>query len=222
VVTAEGTTEPLIAALEDEGGYVLDANECDRLRDLLAGDGTELSSPVGNSPRWFASTLDLPPAADATAFLIVAGENLGKYPSENGERNEDEDAGDDPLAALPGIPAVTIHACEGFSARAAAGGRAGRITCRCGPHDATGAGPAGRGAARSWPTRRQPAGHCGGGVGAKRVPDRAAPRGGSREGSQLDGGLTATDLIETTSVSVTTVTDRAAHRNGAGETLRGP
>ncbi|ACM56267.1 aldehyde dehydrogenase family protein [Halorubrum lacusprofundi] len=222
VVTAEGTTEPLIAALEDEGGYVLDANECDRLRDLLAGDGTELSSPVGNSPRWFASTLDLPPAADATAFLIVAGENLGKYPSENGERNEDEDAGDDPLAALPGIPAVTIHACEGFSAalRLAAG--------LGGSHAAavhtTRQGRVQRAAERLAPGRlvvNQPGTAA---VGSARNGFPIAPLlgGGSREGSQLDGGLTATDLIETTSVSVTTVTDRAAHRNGAGETLRGP
>jgi len=148
VVTAEGTTEPLIAALEDEGGYVLDANECDRLRDLLAGDGTELSSPVGNSPRWFASTLDLPPAADATAFLIVAGENLASIRARTGSGTRMKMPGMTRSRRFRGFRQSRYTPARDSAARAA-GGRAGRITCRCGPHDARGAGPAGRGGARS-------------------------------------------------------------------------
>jgi sulfoacetaldehyde dehydrogenase len=216
-VTAEGTTEPLIAALENEGGYVLDANECDRLRDLLVGDGAE-SSPVGNSPRWFASVLDLPPAADAAAFLIVDGGDL----NEDGERNEGEDARDDPLATLPEIPAVTVHARDGF-------GAALRLATELGGSHAaavhtTRQGRVRRAAERLAPGRlvvNQP-GTAAVGSAQNGFPIAPLLGGGSREGSQLDGGLTATDLIETTSVSVTTVTDRAAHRNGAGETLRGP
>lgn len=224
-VTSEGTTKPLIAALEDEGGYALDADERDRLQELLAGDGPRDlnvdggrtdreagSSPIGNSPRWFASALDLPPAADAAAFLIVDGE----------VRDESADPRDDPLATLPGIPAVTVHAREGFGAALRLADGLG------GSHAAavhtTRQGRVSRAAERLAPGRlvvNQP-GTAAAGSAQNGFPVAPLLGGGSREGSQLDGGLTATDLIERTSVSVTTVADRAAHRNGAGETLRGP
>ncbi|EMA62543.1 aldehyde dehydrogenase family protein [Halorubrum lipolyticum] len=240
-VTAEGTGAPLIAALEDEGGYVLGADECDRLRDLLTVGGAETarptdadrdaergagSSPIGNSPRWFASVLDLPPAADAAAFLIVDGGDLSGDQSEDLIENEESGDGagarDDPLATLPGIPAVTVHARDGFGAALRLAADLG------GAHAAavhtTRQGRVSRAAERLAPGRlavNQPGTAA---VGSTRNGFPLAPLlgGGSREGSQLDGGLTATDLIETTTVSVTTVADRAPHRSGAGETLRGP
>ncbi|PAU84046.1 acetaldehyde dehydrogenase [Halorubrum salipaludis] len=227
-VTATGTTEPLTAALEDEGGYVLDAAERDRLRDLLTdgapdavrADGADRnagsSDPVGNSPRWFASALDLPPAADAAAFLIVDRGVRG------GDGNETAGSGDDPLATLPGIPAVTVHAREGF-------GPALRLASELGgPHAAavhtTRQGRVTRAAERLAPGRlvvNQP-GVAAAGSTRNGLPVAPLLGGGSREGCQLDGGLTATDLIEETNVATTTVADRAPHRSGAGETLRGP
>jgi len=229
-VTAEGTTEPLIAALEDEGGYVLDADERERLRDLLTGGGPEgqraggtdpeaaRSSPIGNSPRWFASALDLPPAARTAAFLIVDGGGL----CEGRERGKVEAVRDDPLATLSGIPAVAVHAREGFGAALRLAADLG------GPHAAavhtTRQGRVTRAAERLAPGRLvvNQAGTAAAGSARNGFPFAPLLGGGSREGSQLDGGLTATDLIETTSVSATAVGDRAANRNGAGETLRGP
>ena len=229
VVTSAETAEPLTAALEGEGGYVLDADERDRLRGLLAGGSAShraidadrdarTASPVGNSPRWFASVLDLPPAADAAAFLIVDGGGL----RDGGEPGRGEDAGNDPLASLPGIPAVTVHAREGFDAALRLAADLG------GPHAAavhtTRQARVERAAERLAAGRlvvNQPGTAA---VGSTRNGFPFAPLlgGGAREGSQLDGGLTATDLIETTGVSVTTVADRHPNRGGAGETLRGP
>lgn len=228
VVTAGGTAERLIAALETEGGYVLGAAERDRLRDLLAGGSESVqttetgdarrSSPVGNSPRWFASVLDLPPAAAAAAFLIVDGRDL----SENGERSQEAGAGDDPLASLPEIPAVAVHARGGFGAALRLAADLG------GPHAAavhtTRQARVARAAERLAPGRlvvNQP-GVAAMGSARNGLPFAPLLGGGAREGCQLDGGLTATDLIETTSVSLTTVIDHAPHRSGAGETLRGP
>jgi len=234
-VTATGTTEPLVAALESEGGYVLDPAERDRLRDLLTA-GEERSrrdetdpdaapaSPIGNSPRWFASALDLPSEGREAAFLIVdrGVSNGDRGVSDGDEPDRDEAVRDGPLATLPGIPAVTVHACEGF-------GAALRLAADLGDSHAaavhtTRQGRVTRAAERLAPGRlvvNQPGVAA---VGSARNGLPVAPTlgGGSREGSQLAGGLTPTDLIEETSVAVTTVADRAPHRSGAGETLRGP
>ena len=237
VVTVTPAVEDLCAALEAEGGYVLDADERDRFRTFLGdaevgsargadGNGTEAAArgrsegrdgrsvprvtgggadPRGNSPRWLATALGLPSAARQAAFLVA-----------------EPDGADDPLATLPGLPAVAVHGRDGFDA---ATGLAAEIGS---PHAA---------AVHTSQQRR-----------ARRVAERLAPGrlvvnqpgiaaagtrsngfavapllgGGTAEGSQLCGGLTADRLAQTTTVAATSVADEASHRNGAGETLRGP
>ncbi|ELZ36673.1 aldehyde dehydrogenase family protein [Halorubrum tebenquichense] len=216
VVTVSPAVGPLRSALEDEGGYVLDAADRDRLRALLRGsDGTDRGSdaagvdgesdPRGNSPRWLAAALDLPSAARRAAFLVVEPEGA-----------------DDPLATLPGIPAVALHGRDGFEAATALAAEIGA------PHAAavhtTQQRRARRVAERLSPGRlvvNQP------GIaasGARSNGFDAAPLlgGGAAEGSQLYGGLTPDRLARTTTVAATAVADEADHRNGAGETLRGP
>ncbi|ELZ59944.1 MULTISPECIES: aldehyde dehydrogenase family protein [Halorubrum] len=214
VVTVSPAVGPLRSALEDEGGYVLDAADRDRLRALLDGpseggdDATGVdaeSDPRGNSPRWLAAALDLPSAARRAAFLVVEPEGA-----------------DDPLATLPGIPAVALHGRDGFDAATALAAEIGE------PHAAavhtTQQRRARRVAERLAPGRlvvNQP------GIaasGARSNGFDAAPLlgGGTAEGSQLCGGLTPDRLARTTTVAATAVADEADHRNGAGETLRGP
>jgi sulfoacetaldehyde dehydrogenase len=203
VVTVSPAVDPLCAALEDEGGYVLDADESDRLRALLDGDDeTDLR---GNSPRWFASALDLPNAARDAAFLVAA-----------------PDAAADPLATLPGIPAVAVHGRGGFDAATALAADLGS------PHAAavhtTQQRRARRVAERLSPGRlvvNQPGVAAAGG---RTNGFEAAPvlGGGTAEGSQLCGGLTPDRFARTATVAATSTADRAPHRNGAGDTLRGP
>lgn len=205
VVTTSPAANGLIKALENEGGYVLDPAERERLRRLIERDDPGPTSVRGNSPRWFAAELDLPPAARRAAFLIV----------------EPPDS-DDPLATLPGIPAVAVHGCEGFDpavreARELGGTHAAAI-------HTTRRGRVRRAAERLAPGRlvvNQP------GTAAVGDPRNGFPvtpilGGGTDEGSQLSGGLAVTDLVETTTVAVTPVTERVSHRTAAGETLRGP
>lgn len=205
VVTTVPAAEELIGALEDEGGYVLDATERERLRGLIERDEPGPRSIRGNSPRWFTAELDLPAAARRAAFLIV----------EPADR-------DDPIATLPGIPGVAVHAREGFDPVLRAAADLG------GTHAAaihtTRRGRVRRAAERLAPGRlvvNQP------GTAAVGDPTNGFPvtpilGGGTGEGSQLAGGLAATDLVETTTVAVTPVTERVSHRTAAGETLRGP
>lgn len=205
VVTTGPAAEGLIAALEDEGGYVLDAAEGERLRELIERDEPDSRSIRGNSPRWFTAELDLPAAARRAAFLIA----------EPADR-------DDPLATLPGIPAVAVHAREGFdpvlrSAADLGGTHAAAI-------HTTRRGRVRLAAERLAPGRlvvNQP------GTAAVGDPKNGFPvtpilGGGTGEGSQLTAGLGPTDLVETTTAAVTPVTERVSHRTAAGETLRGP
>ena len=204
VVTVSPAVDPLCAALEAEGGYVMDADESDRLRALL-DDGDDETDPRGNSPRWFASALDLPSAARGAAFLVVA-----------------PDSAADPLATLPGIPAVAVHGRGGFDAATALAAELGS------PHAAavhtTEQRRARRVAERLAPGRlvvNQPGVAA---VGARTNGFEAAPvlGGGTAEGSQLCGGLTPDYFARTATVAATSTADRAPHRNGAGDTLRGP
>ena len=206
VAIPTAAVDELVAGLEDEGGYVLDAAERGRLRDLLDAGGDPPDRIVGNSPRWFAAELDLPPAARRAAFVIA----------------DEFDGEDDPLATLPGIPAVAVHDREGFGACLRLAAELG------GPHAAavhtTRHGRVRRAAERLRPGRlvvNQPGTEA---VGTRRNGYRFAPilGGGTADGSQLSGGLSPTDLIETTTVSVTAASDRDPRLDGAGETLRGP
>ena len=206
VAIPTAAVDELVAGLEDEGGYVLDAAERGRLRDLLDAGGDPPDRIVGNSPRWFAAELDLPPAAGRAAFVIA----------------DEFDGEDDPLATLPGIPAVAVHDREGFGACLRLAAELG------GPHAAavhtTRHGRVRRAAERLRPGRlvvNQPGTEA---VGTRRNGYRFAPilGGGTADGSQLSGGLSPTDLIETTTVSVTAASDRDPRLDGAGETLRGP
>jgi sulfoacetaldehyde dehydrogenase len=212
VVTVSPAVDPLCAALEDEGGYVLDAAERDRLRALLGdSEGGESearaagSDPRGKSPRRLAAALGLPNAARQTSFLIVT-----------------PDSADDPLATLPGIPAIAVHGRDGFDAALGLAADLGS------PHAAavhtTQQRRARRAAARLAPGRlvvNQPGIAA---TGARSNGFEAAPvlGGGAAEGSQLCGGLTPARLARTTTVAATSVVDGASHRNGAGDTLRGP
>jgi sulfoacetaldehyde dehydrogenase len=204
VVAVSPAVDQLCTALEDEGGYVLDAAERDRLRALLGGREDE-TDPRGNSPRWLAAALDLPSAAREAAFLVA-----------------EPDGADDPLATLPGIPAVAVHGRSGFDAATALAAEIGS------PHAAavhtTQQRRARRAAERLAPGRlvvNQPGIAA---TGARSNGFGAAPilGGGTAEGSQLCGGLTPDRLAQTTTVAATSVVDEASHRNGAGDTLRGP
>ena len=205
VVTVAPAVDPLRSALEAEGGYVLDAGERDRLRALL-GDGDDgETGPRGNSPRWLAAALDLPSAAREAAFLVA-----------------EPDGADDALATLPGIPAVAVHGRSGFDAATALAAEIGS------PHAAavhtTQQRRARRVAERLAPGRlvvNQPGIAA---TGARSNGFEAAPvlAGGAAEGSQLSGGLTPEYFARTTTVAATSVVDEAAHRSGAGDTLRGP
>ncbi|WP_096393596.1 aldehyde dehydrogenase family protein [Halorubrum trapanicum] len=208
VVTVSPAVDRLRSALESEGGYVLDAAERDRLRALLDEDETDENAeadPRGNSPRWLAAALDLPSAAREAAFLVA-----------------EPDGADDRLAALPGIPAVAVHGRSGFDAATALAAEIGS------PHAAavhtTQQRRARRVAERLAPGRlvvNQPGIAA---TGARSNGFEAAPvlGGGTAEGSQLCGGLTPGRLAQTTTVAATSVVDEEPHRNGAGDTLRGP
>ncbi|ELZ48153.1 acetaldehyde dehydrogenase (acetylating) NAD-dependent [Halorubrum californiense DSM 19288] len=211
VVTVSPTVDALCAALEAEGGYVLDAAERDRLRALLGDDGDggddgdDEADPRGNSPRWLAAALDLPSAAREASFLVA-----------------EPNGADDRLATLPGIPAVAVHGRSGFDAATALAAEIGS------PHAAavhtTQQRRARRVAERLAPGRlvvNQPGIAA---TGARSNGFEAAPvlGGGTAEGSQLCGGLTPDYFAQTTTVAATTVADEASHRNGAGDTLRGP
>jgi len=216
VVTVSPAVGPLCSALEDEGGYVLDAAACDRLRALLHGSGGNdhgdeaggvdgETDPRGNSPRWLASALDLPSAARRAAFLVVEPEGA-----------------DDPLATLPGVPAVAVHGRDGFDAATELAAEIGA------PHAAavhtTQQRRVRRVAERLAPGRlvvNQP-GIAAAGVRSNGFDAAPVLGGGTAEGSQLCGGLTPDRLARTTTVAATGVADEAPHRNGAGETLRGP
>ena len=211
VVTASPAVHDLCSALGDEGGYVLDAAERNRLRSLLGdaegnetGGGAE-TDPRGNSPRWLAAALDLPRAAREAAFLVA-----------------EPDGADDPLAALPGIPAVAVHGRSGFDAALELAAAVGS------PHAAavhtTQQRRARRAAERLAPGRlvvNQPGIAA---TGARSNGFEAAPvlGGGTAEDSQLCGGLTPGYFARTTTVAATDVVDEASHRDGAGDTLRGP
>ena len=205
VITMSPAVDELIGALEDEGGYRLDERERDRLREGLRGETGEWESPHGNSPRWFASALDLPVDACDVAFLIA----------EPGDSN-------DPLAALPGIPAVSVHGADGFGNALALADDLG------GPHAAavhtTRQGRVQRAAERLRPGRlvvNQP-GTAAAGAPRSGFPVAPIVGGGVDEGSQLSGGLAPTDFVETTRVSVTAVGARSISTDCAGDTLRGP
>jgi len=205
VIAMSPAVDELIGALEDEGGYRLDERERDRLREGLDGGAGEWESPRGNSPRWFASALDLSADPRRVAFLIV----------------EPDDC-EGPLATLPGIPAVSVHGADGFGDALALAAELG------GPHAAaihtTRQGRVRRAAERLCPGRlvvNRP------GTAAAGGPERGFPvapilGGGVEEGSQLSGGLAPTDFVETTHVSVRTAADRQSRLDAAGETLRGP
>jgi sulfoacetaldehyde dehydrogenase len=204
VATVSPAVDPLCSALEAEGGYVLDAAERGRLRSLLGGEGGD-EDPRGNSPRWLAAELDLPSAAREAAFLVA-----------------EPDGADDPLATLPGIPAVAVHGRSGFDGALALAAEIGS------PHAAavhtTQQRRARRTAERLAPGRlvvNQPGIAA---TGARSNGFDAAPvlGGGTAEGNQLCGGLTPDHLAQTTTVAATSVADEASHRNGAGDTLRGP
>ncbi|RLM71163.1 aldehyde dehydrogenase family protein [Halorubrum sp. Atlit-8R] len=205
VVTVSPAVGSLCSALESEGGYVLDAAERDRLRSLLADAEAGATDPRGNSPRWLAAELDLPSAAREAAFLVA-----------------EPDGADDRLAALPGIPAVAVHGRSGFDGALALAAGIGS------PHAAavhtTQQRRARRAAERLAPGRlvvNQPGIAA---TGARSNGFEAAPvlGGGAAEGSQLRGGLTPDRLAQTATVAATSVADEASHRNGAGDTLRGP
>ncbi|TKX86036.1 CBS domain-containing protein [Halorubrum sp. SS5] len=205
VVTVSPAVGSLCSALEAEGGYVLDAPERDRLRSLLGDAEGGATDPRGNSPRWLAAELDLPSAAREAAFLVA-----------------EPDGVDDRLAALPGIPAVAVHGRSGFDGALALAAEIGS------PHAAavhsTQQRRARRAAERLAPGRlvvNQPGIAA---TGARSNGFEAAPvlGGGAAEGSQLRGGLTPDRLAQTATVAATSVADEASHRNGAGDTLRGP
>ncbi|WP_424014557.1 aldehyde dehydrogenase family protein [Halorubrum xinjiangense] len=208
VVTVSPAVDQLCAALEAEGGYVLDAAERDRFRALLDEDETDENAeadPRGNSPRWLAAALDLPSAAREAAFLIA-----------------EPDGADDRLATLSGIPAIAVHGRSGFDAATALAAEIGS------PHAAavhtTQQRRARQVAERLAPGRLvvNQAGIAA--TGTRSNGFEAAPvlSGGTAGGSQLCGGLTPDRLAQTTTVAATTVADEASHRNGAGDTLRGP
>ncbi|MGM0446702.1 MAG: aldehyde dehydrogenase family protein [Methanobacteriota archaeon] len=205
VVTVSPAFDPLCSALEAEGGYVLAAAEHDRLRALLGNGGGDGADSRGNSPRRLARVLDLPSAAREAAFLVA-----------------EPDGPDDRLATLPGIPAVAVHGRSGFDAALDLAADIGS------PHAAavhtTQQRRARRAAARLSPGRlvvNQPGIAA---TGARSNGFEAAPvlAGGAAEGSQLCGGLTPECFARTTTVAATSVVDEATHRNGAGDTLRGP
>ncbi|WP_423996978.1 aldehyde dehydrogenase family protein [Halorubrum trapanicum] len=204
VVTVSPAVDQLCAALEDEGGYVLDAAERDRFRALL-GSGKDETDPRGNSPRWLAAALDLPSAAREAAFLVA-----------------EPDGADDPLATLPGIPAVAVHGRSGFDAATALAAEIG--SRHAAAVHTTQQRRARRAAERLAPGRlvvNQPGIAA---TGARSNGFEAAPvlGGGAAEGSQLRGGLTPDRLAQTATVAATSIADEASHRNGAGDTLRGP
>lgn len=205
VVTTTSAVAPLITELENEGGYVLKAAEHEQLRELIERDDGESPSMLGNSPRWFTAELDLPPPARRAAFLVVE-------PTDR----------DDPIATLPGIPAVAVHNREEFGdvlqlAADLGGTHAAAVHTTQQRHVQ-------RAAERLQPGRlvvNQPGTAA---VGDPRNGLPVAPLlgGGSDEGSQLSGGLTATDLVETTTIAVAPVAEQAApYPSGTGETLRG-
>ena len=222
VVTVTPAVADLCTALEAEGGYVLDPDERERFRALLADTGTGsgrgadersreraeatgTADPRGNSPRWLAAALDLPSPAREAAFLVAEPEGV-----------------DDPLATLPGVPAVAVHGRDGFDAATALAAEIGS------PHAAavhtTQQRRARRVAERLAPGRlvvNQP-GIAATGTRSNGFSTAPLLGGGTAEGSQLYGGLTPATLAQTTTVAATSVVDEASHRNGAGETLRGP
>ncbi|SDE92840.1 sulfoacetaldehyde dehydrogenase [Halorubrum xinjiangense] len=205
VVTVSPAVDPLCSALEAEGGYVLDAAERDRLRALLGGGGSDEADPRGNSPRRLAAALDLPTPAREAAFLVA-----------------EPDGADDRLATLPGIPAVAVHGRSGFDAALDLAAEIG--SSHAAAVHTTQQRRARRVAARLAPGRlvvNQPGIAA---TGARSNGFEAAPvlGGGTAEGSQLCGGLTPEYFARTTTVAATSVVDEAAHRNGAGDTLRGP
>ncbi|ELZ28621.1 aldehyde dehydrogenase family protein [Halorubrum distributum] len=208
VVTVTPAVDQLCSALEAEGGYVLDAAERDRLRALLDEAGADESAeadPRGNSPRWLAAALDLPSAAREAAFLVA-----------------ESDGADDPLATLPGIPAVAVHGRSGFDAATALAAEIG--SSHAAAVHTTQQRRAREVAERLAPGRlvvNQPGIAA---TGTRSNGFEAAPvlGGGTAEESQLCGGLTPDHLARTTTVAATTVADEAVHRNGAGDTLRGP
>lgn len=206
VVTTLDAADDLVASLRAEGGYVLDERERDRLRSLVTRAEGELPEAArGCSPRWLTAEIDLPPDARRAAFLVV----------------EPVDQ-DDPLATLPGVPAVAVHKREGFGSvlalaadlgsghaaaihterqrrvkRAATSLRVGRLVVNQ-PGIAT--------------------------VGSPRSGFPVAPLlgGGTDEGNQLTGGLTVDDFIETTTVATEASTLSPIDGQGAGTTWRGP
>jgi acyl-CoA reductase-like NAD-dependent aldehyde dehydrogenase len=223
VVTVTPALADLCTALEAEGGYVLDADERERFRALLGDESAESSrdsdersreraegtgadaDPRGNSPRWLAAALDLPSAARRAAFLVAEPEGA-----------------DDPLATLPGVPAVAVHGRDGFDAATALAAEIGS------PHAAavhtTQQRRARRVAERLAPGRlvvNQP-GTAAAGTRSNGFATAPLLGGGTREGNRLCGGLTPERLAQTTTMAATSVTDEASHRSGAGETLRGP
>ena len=223
VVTATPAVADLRTALEAEGGYVLDPDERERFRALLADTGAGSgrgaagrsresgeatgsdSDPRGNSPRWLTAALALPSAAREAAFLVVEPEGA-----------------DDPLATLPGVPAVAVHGRDGFDAATALAAEIGS------PHAAavhtTQQRRARRVAERLSPGRlvvNQP-GVAAAGTRSNGFPTAPLLGGGTAEGNRLCGGLTPERLAQTTTVAATGVADAASHRSGAGETLRGP
>lgn len=205
VVTVSPALDPLCTALEAEGGYVLDAAERDRLRALLDDDGEDEGDPRGNSPRWLAAALDLPGAAREAAFLVAEPDGAG-----------------DPLATLPGIPAVAVHGRSGFDRATALAAEIG--SAHAAAVHTTQQRRARRVAERLAPGRlvvNQP-GIAATGARSNGFEAAAVLGGGTAEGSQLCGGLTPACLAQTTTVAATSVVDEASHRNGAGDTLRGP
>lgn len=205
LVTTSDARADVISELRSEGGYVLSERETDALRTLVSRDGTVPESTRGCSPRWLTTELDVPPDARTAAFLVV-----------------DPVDRDDPLATLPGIPGITVHERDGFGSALSLAADLG------GSHAAAVHTTRQRRVKRAVEVLRvgrivvnQP------GIATIGSPENGfafAPviGGGADEGSQLDGGLTVDDFVETTPVATDVEPTERSGRSGVNETWRGP
>ena len=205
LVTTSDARDDVISELRSEGGYVLSEQETDSLRALVTREGTTPETLHGCSPRWLTTELDVPPDARTAAFLVVE-------PVDH----------DDPLATLPGIPAVAIHDRDRFGSALSLAADLG------GAHAAAIHTTRRRRVERAAETLRvgrlvvNQSGTAT--IGSSPNGFAVAPvlGGGTDEGSQLSGGLTVEDFVETTTVATDSTPTDPIDSPGVNETWRGP
>jgi len=205
LVTTRDAHDDVVSELRSEGGYVPTERETDRLRTLVAREGTTPEAAHGCSPRWLTAEIDVRPDGRTAAFLVV----------------EPVDR-DDPLATLPGIPAVAIHERDGFGSALSLAADLG------GSHAAAIHTTRQRRVKRAAERLRvgrlvvnQPGTAT---VGSPQNGFAVAPMlgGGADERSELAGGLTVDDFVETTAVSTDVEPLDPIDGRGVNETWRGP